>query len=58
MLGRILDMNNTDAFVSFDDGTTMDIGISHLPRGVKVGDTVNIERDPNRITNDKLIDFF
>lgn len=51
-------MNNTDAFVTFDDGTTADIGVSHLPKGAKVGDSVNIERDPLKITNDKLVDFF
>lgn len=58
MFGRILDMNNTDAFVTFDDGTTADIGLSHLPRGSKVGDKVDIERNPLKITNDKLVDFF
>jgi hypothetical protein len=58
LLGKILDMNNTDAFVTFDDGTTADIGVSHLPKGAKVGDSVNIERDPLKITNDKLVDFF
>lgn len=58
MFGRILDMNNTDAFVTFDDGTTADIGVSHIPKGSKIGDTIDIDRTPSRITNDKLVDFF
>lgn len=58
MLGKILDINNTDAFVAFDDGTTADIGISHLPKGSKTGDKINIDRTPFQITNDKLQNFF
>ncbi len=58
MTGKILDMNVTDAFISFQDGTTMDIGVSHLPPGSKVGDTVNIEPRPIKMTNDKLNNFF
>lgn len=58
MTGKILDMNVTDAFISFQDGTTMDIGVSHLPPGSKIGDTINIEPRPMRMTNDKLTNFF
>lgn len=58
MIGKILDMSVTDAFISFQDGTTTDIGVSHLPPGSKVGDTINIEPRPTRMTNDKLVDFF
>ena len=56
--GRIIDMNKTDAFVTFDDGTTMDIGVSHLPPHSKVGDTVNIELNTTKMTNDKFNNIF
>ncbi len=58
MIGKIIDMNFTDAFVNFEDGTTMDIGISHLPINSKVGDTINLEPNAIRLKNDKLIDLF
>lgn len=58
MLGKVIDMNVTDAFINFEDGTTMDIGVPRLPQGTKVGDKVNIEPRPTRLTNDKLVDFF
>jgi hypothetical protein len=58
MLGRIIDMNNTDAFVTFDDGTTMDIGIAHLKKGASIGDTVNINPGEQKMINEKLVDFF
>lgn len=58
MLGKIIDMNKADAFVSFDDGTNIDIGIVHLPPHVKVGDTVNIDMNSTKMTNDKYVDFF
>lgn len=59
MLGRIIDMNNTDAFISFQDGTTMDIGIARLPKDSKVGDTVDINlTTPMNMINDKMVDFF
>lgn len=58
MLGRIIDMNNTDAFVTFDDGTTMDIGVAHLKKGAAVGDMVNIEPSLPKMINEKMVDFF
>jgi len=58
VLGRIIDMNKTDAFVSFDDDTTMDIGISHLPPNSKVGDVVNIEFNTTKMTNDTHTNIF
>ena len=43
MFGRIIDMDTTDAYVSFEDGTTLDVGLAHIPQNSKVGDSVNIE---------------
>lgn len=63
MIAKVIDLNPTDAFVSFSDGRTMDIGRSRLPRNVNVGDIINIDISttntsiPN-ITNDRLIDYF
>lgn len=58
MLGKVLDMSFTDAFINFPDGTTKDIALSKLPKGTKIGDTVNLESVPLRLSNDKLVDFF
>ncbi|MCY6484927.1 hypothetical protein OW763_11295 [Clostridium aestuarii] len=59
MLGKILDMNKTDAFIIFENGTTMDLCTSHLPPNCKVGDTINIDLSfSNIVTNDKLNNFF
>ena len=58
MIGRIIDMNNTDAFVSLENGVTMDVNKFTLPPNVKVGDTVRIDPGSPRMTNDKLVDFF
>jgi hypothetical protein len=54
----VIDLNPTDAFINFNDGTTMDIGINQLPRAVKVGDMVEIDLSSKNITNDKFVDFF
>lgn len=58
MLGKVLDMNFTEAFINFQDGTTKDIELVQLPKGTKIGDTVNVEPTPIRLSNDKLVDFF
>lgn len=58
MLGKIIDINNTDAFINFEDGTTIDISIYRLPKNSSVGDTVNIELNSHKMLNDKYIDFF
>ena len=42
MFGKIIDMNSTDAFVNFLDGTTMDVSISRLPKNSKIGDSVDL----------------
>jgi hypothetical protein len=59
MLGKIIDMNNTDAFINFLDGTTMDVSIGRLPKNSKVGDNVDLNVGaPTNMTNDKMVDFF
>lgn len=56
--GMVIDLNQTDAFINFNDGTTMDVGISKLPRKVKVGDIVDIDLSNKSMTNDTSINFF
>jgi hypothetical protein len=58
MVGRIIDLNQTDALVSFEDGTTKEVGIIQLPTHAKIGDMVDINPHSMRMTNEKLIDFF
>ncbi len=59
MQGKILDMNKTDAFIVFENGTTMDLCVSHIPPNSKVGDNVSIDLPASKeITNDKMNDFF
>lgn len=59
MFGKIIDMNKTDAFINYLDGTTMDISISRLPKNSKIGDTVDLNIGvPTNMSNDKMVDFF
>lgn len=68
MKGKVIEMNKTDAFISFENGTTMDISVSNLPRHVSVGDEVDIpfssyssfsnSSSRDRLTNNNLVDFF
>ncbi len=55
MIGKIIDMNNTDAFINFLDGTTMDVSNARLPKNSKIGDTVDINTvSPTNMLNDKI----
>ncbi|CAB1254264.1 hypothetical protein ACFHWD_05295 [Clostridium sp. MT-14] len=54
MIGKIIDLNVTEALISFQDGSTADIGISHLPASIKIGDTVNINPNFTSKLNDKF----
>jgi hypothetical protein len=58
MKGKVIDKSLTDAFVSLENGDTIDISISQLPKHTKVGDTVDVPFDNHSLTNDKLVDFF
>jgi hypothetical protein len=57
--GKIIDKNLTDAFVVLENGDTMDVRLSNLPKTVQVGDSVDVPFNSNsNLTNDKLVDFF
>jgi hypothetical protein len=59
MFGKIIDMNSTDAFITFLDGTTMDVSIARLPKNSKVGDSVDFNIGaPVSMTNDKMQNLF
>lgn len=58
MLGKVIDISNTDAYIAFDDGTTKSISISTLPKGTSIGDNVNMDPGIIRLNNSKLMDFF
>ena len=59
MFGKIIDIDNTDAFINFLDGTTMDVSVARLPKDSKVGDTVDLNISaPTNMLNDKMIEFF
>ncbi len=59
MFGKIIDMDNTDAFINLVDGTTMDVSISRLPKNSKVGDNVDLNLgSTTNMRNDKMESFF
>lgn len=58
MFGKIIDMDNTDAFINFLDGTTMDVSIARLPKDSKIGDSVDINIGTSNLLNDKMESFF
>lgn len=58
MLGKIIDINTTEAFVNLLDGTTIDIGVSRIPPKSKIGDTIDIPVSSTQFINDKLTGFF
>ncbi|WP_040214049.1 hypothetical protein [Clostridium polynesiense] len=68
MKGKVTEMNKTDAFITFGDGTTMNISVSSLPQNTRIGDDVNIPFSTppgitnsaarDRMVNNKIVDFF
>lgn len=58
MKGTIIEMNKADAFVSVEDGTTQNIDLTHLPNGVKVGDTINVNPHDGNLKNDTHREMF
>ena len=58
MLGKIIDMDRTDAFITFEDGTTMDISLSRLHNSVKIGETVDIPINTSSFRNDTMNNIF
>jgi Protein of unknown function (DUF3006). len=58
MKGKVIEKGLTDAFIMFENGETMDISLSNLPRNTNIGDSVEIPFNNNNLTNDKMVDFF
>lgn len=58
MFGKIIDMNNTDAFINFLDGTSINVSVSRVPKNSKIGDTIDLNIDaPTNMLNDTMINF-
>lgn len=51
MVGKIIDMNNTEAFILLNDGNTIAISLSNLPNDLKIGTSINV----NSISSEKLM---
>ena len=69
MKGKIIDMSSNDAAILLEDGTSVNVSISHLPHGSRIGSEINLDPSTihgleestvsqNKISNDKLVDFF
>lgn len=58
MKGKIIDKSLTEAIVALENGDTMDISVTRLPKDAKLGDTVDVPMNNPSITNDRFIDFF
>ena len=59
MNGKIIDMNNTDAFINLLDGTTIDVSIARIPKNSKVGDSIELNMEaPTNMNNNKMNDSF
>ncbi|MBA5851431.1 hypothetical protein H2684_08945 [Clostridium sp. cel8] len=50
MIGKIIDINNTEAIVALRDGKTINIAVSNLPCNAKIGDKLNIDPPQMKMT--------
>ncbi|MFT5873953.1 MAG: hypothetical protein ACI8WT_002913 [Clostridium sp.] len=58
MFGKIIDMSNTDAFINFLDGTSINVSLARLPKNSKIGDSIDLNIDaPTSMLNDSMINF-
>lgn len=58
MKGKVIDKNLTEAFIALENGDTLDISMTRLPKDVKLGDTVEVPMNNFSINNDRFVDFF
>ncbi|AYD39138.1 hypothetical protein D4Z93_00585 [Clostridium fermenticellae] len=52
MIGKVIDMNISEAFVALQDNRTIQIGLAHLPSNCTIGSTVNINPTLCNMKND------
>lgn len=58
MFGKVIDMNNTDAFVELAEGITINVSVSKLPNHIRVGDKVDVSfSNTSNMLNNKIVDF-
>jgi hypothetical protein len=54
----LIDINKIEAFITLQDGTTVDIGLCHLPKNIKIGENINVELNCSKMANDRMENFF
>lgn len=52
MLGKIIDLNSIEAYINLEDGRTVSVCISKLPGHIKIGDSIPINSENERFTED------
>ncbi|WP_125154586.1 hypothetical protein [Clostridium rectalis] len=57
MIGRIIDMDNSEAFLNLDNGTTVGISKFSLPKNTKIGDTINVNPNLTCLCNHSMNSF-
>lgn len=54
MKGLVIDINNSEAYVSMPDGMNICVGLAHLPSNTKAGSQVGIPSNTITRINHKL----
>ncbi len=58
MLGEIIDINENNVIVKFNNGLNLAIDIKDLHDDAKIGDKININPCKEQIPYNKIINFF
>jgi hypothetical protein len=51
MLGTVIDVYNSEAYIALQDGRNICVGLAHLPSRVKAGSTINFEPSALQMIN-------
>lgn len=54
MQGIIIEVNNSEAYVSLQDGRQMCIGLAHLPAGIKAGTNISFDLNTLQMTSHNI----
>jgi hypothetical protein len=55
MQAVVIDVFDSEAYVSLQDGTNMCIGLAHLPSNIRTGTTINISISTTQMINHKVV---
>ncbi|MCR1935401.1 hypothetical protein ACQX0N_05260 [Clostridium tepidum] len=58
MLGEIIDINENNVIVKFNNGLNLTVDIKDLHSNAKIGDKINIDPYKEQIPYNKIINFF